>query len=184
MKNLTLPNIIASVRILLAPLFLFLLLQTKNTSDLGTIAWLNYFAALIFTVASISDFFDGYIARAWNQRTKLGEILDPLADKMLILAAFLGLMLIDRANVWAVYIILVREFFITGFRVVLASENISVKASFSGKLKTTFQMIAVGFLTMQWDFGCHLSQILLWIAVALTLFSGANYIISYIKQAK
>lgn len=178
MKNLNLPNIIASVRIALAPLFLYLLLLTKQTSDESSIAWLNYFAALVFSIASISDFFDGYIARAWDQRTKLGEIIDPLADKMLILAAFSGLMLIDRANVWAVYIILVREFFITGFRVVLASENISVKASFAGKLKTTFQMIAVGFLTMQWAFG----DVLLWIAVALTLYSGADYIISYIKH--
>ena len=102
MKNLNLPNAIASVRILLAPLFLFLLLQTKSTDDAGAISWLNYFAALVFSIASISDFFDGYIARAWDQRTKLGEILDPLADKMLILGAFLGLAMIDRANVWAV----------------------------------------------------------------------------------
>ena len=178
MKNLNLPNVIASIRILLAPLFLFLLLQTKSTDDAGAISWLNYFAALVFSIASISDFFDGYIARAWDQRTKLGEILDPLADKMLILGAFLGLAMIDRANVWAVYIILVREFFITGFRVVLAIENISIKANFAGKLKTTFQMIAVGFLTMQWVFG----ELLLWIAVALTLYSGATYIISYAKH--
>ena len=178
MKNLNLPNAIASIRILLAPLFLFLLLQTKSTDDAGAISWLNYFAALVFSIASISDFFDGYIARAWNQRPTPGDIFDPPAAHMLPLRPFLGLAMIDRANVWAVYIILVREFFITGFRVVLASENISIKANFAGKLKTTFQMIAVGFLTMQWVFG----ELLLWIAVALTLYSGATYIISYAKH--
>ena len=175
---MNLPNSLAIFRILLAPLMFYFLLQINGNNNEVEISWLNYFCALTFAVASITDFFDGYIARSWNQKTKLGAILDPLADKMLILGAFLGLAMIDRANVWAVYIILVREFFITGFRVVLASENISIKANFAGKLKTTFQMIAVGFLTMQWVFG----ELLLWIAVALTLYSGATYIISYAKH--
>ena len=76
------------------------------------------------------------------------------------------------------YIILTREFFITGFRVVLASQNISVQANFTGKLKTTFQMIAIGFLIMEWAY----AQLLLWIAVILTLYSGFAYILAYIKQ--
>ena len=175
---LNLPNILASVRILLAPLLLFLLLALKNETNEINISWLNYFCALIFALACMTDFFDGYIARSWDQKTKLGEILDPLADKMLILSAFLGLMMIQRASVWAVYIILTREFFITGFRVVLASQNISVQASFAGKLKTTFQMIAISFLMMEWAY----SQLLLWLAVALTLYSGFAYILAYIKQ--
>ena len=175
---LNLPNILASVRILLAPLLLALLLALKNQSDIVSISWLNYFSALIFALACITDFFDGYIARSWDQKTKLGEILDPLADKMLILGAFLGLMMIERASAWAVYIILTREFFITGFRVVLASQNISVQANFTGKLKTTFQMIAIGFLIMEWAY----AQLLLWIAVILTLYSGFAYILAYIKQ--
>ena len=150
---LNLPNILASARILLAPLLLFLLLALKNETNEINISWLNYFCALI---------------------------LDPLADKMLILSAFLGLMMIQRASVWAVYIILTREFFITGFRVVLASQNISVQASFAGKLKTTFQMIAISFLMMEWAY----SQLLLWLAVALTLYSGFAYILAYIKQNK
>ena len=128
----------------------------------------------------MTDFFDGYIARKWNQITKLGSIIDPLADKMLTLAGFLGLALIDRANVWAVYLILIREFFITGFRTVMVSENISVSASMAGKVKTVFQMIAIGFLTMQWKGG----EILLWIAVILTLYSGFEYIFAYLKNKK
>ncbi|MFW5619562.1 MAG: CDP-alcohol phosphatidyltransferase family protein, partial [Campylobacter hyointestinalis] len=95
-------------------------------------------------------------------------------------AAFLGLMMIDRANAWAIYLILIREFFITGFRVVMASENIDVSASIAGKVKTIFQMIAIGFLIMQWWGG----NILLWIAVALTLYSGLEYILAYIKNKR
>lgn len=178
--SLNLPNSLAFIRILLAPLLFFLLLELENRTNTAVISWLNYFCALIFVVASITDFFDGYIARSWNQKTKLGAILDPLADKMLTLAAFLGLMMIDRANAWAVYLILIREFFITGFRVVMASENIDVSASIAGKVKTIFQMISIGFLIMQWWGG----NILLWIAVALTLYSGLEYILAYIKNKR
>nr|MBP3724603.1 CDP-diacylglycerol--glycerol-3-phosphate 3-phosphatidyltransferase [Campylobacter sp.] len=177
---MNLPNALAVLRIILAPILFALLLALKNENDPVLISWLNYFSAVIFAVASLTDFFDGYIARSWNQKTKLGAILDPLADKMLTLAAFLGLMIIDRANAWAVYLILVREFFITGFRVVLATENINIAAKFSGKLKTTIQMIAIGFLCMQWWGG----EILLWVAVILTLYSGFEYIFNYAKMQK
>ena len=175
-----LPNILASFRVLLAPLFLyFLILAGNNDTDIHT-SWFNYFAGLVFVIASVTDFFDGYIARSWNQITKLGSIIDPLADKMLTLAGFLGLAYIDRANVWAVYLILIREFFITGLRTVMVSENINVSASMAGKIKTVFQMIAIGFLTMQWKGG----ELLLWIAVILTLYSGFEYILAYIKNKK
>lgn len=174
------PNILAMARIALAPLMFFLLLQINGESDMIAISWLNYFCALIFTLGGITDFFDGFIARSWNQKTKFGAIIDPLADKMLTLAAFLGLMIIDRANPWAIYLILVREFFITGFRVVLAAENIDVSAKFTGKLKTTLQMIAIGFLCMQWSG----AQLLLWVAVALTLYSGFEYVYAYVAHTK
>ena len=119
LKSLNLPNTLALVRIFLAPLMLFFLVA-RDYSMFQTwhFSWLDYFAGLIFVIASVTDFFDGYIARTWNQMTKLGAILDPLADKMLMLAGFLGLMLIDRASIWAIFLILCREFFITGLRVV------------------------------------------------------------------
>ncbi|AQW85851.1 phosphatidylglycerophosphate synthase [Campylobacter pinnipediorum subsp. caledonicus] len=175
--SLNLPNSLAFFRILLAPLMFYILINAQSNFSYVHISWINYFAGLIFVIASVTDFFDGYIARAWDQKTKLGAILDPLADKMLILAAFLGLMMIQRANPWAVYIILVREFFITGFRVVVASEGLNVSASIAGKIKTVFQMIAIGWLVMQWSF----SDALLWLSVILTLYSGLEYIITYIK---
>ena len=178
--SLNLPNALAFFRILLAPLMFFMLVNVPGIFTQIHISWINYFAALIFVIASVTDFFDGYIARCWDQKTKLGAILDPLADKMLILAAFLGLMMLGRASAWAVYLILIREFFITGFRVVMASDGVEVAASMAGKVKTVSQMFAVGFLLMSWPGG----ELLLWIAVALTLYSGFEYIFAYVKAMK
>ena len=178
--SLNLPNALAFFRILLAPLMFFMLVNAQGIFTQLHISWINYFAALIFVIASVTDFFDGYIARCWDQKTKLGAILDPLADKMLILAAFLGLMMLGRASAWAVYLILIREFFITGFRVVMASDGVEVAASMAGKVKTVSQMFAVGFLLMSWPGG----ELLLWIAVALTLYSGFEYIFAYVKAMK
>lgn len=176
---INLPNFLALVRIGLAPL-MFILLVDRNLSVFEGlhVSWLDYFAALIFVIASATDFFDGFIARNWDQKTQLGAILDPLADKMLTLAAFLGLMMIDRASPWAIYLILTREFFITGLRVAAVGEGKDIGASMAGKAKTVLQMIAIGFLMMNWPY----AQALLWAAVALTLYSGYEYIIGYTKK--
>ncbi|WP_267523487.1 CDP-diacylglycerol--glycerol-3-phosphate 3-phosphatidyltransferase [Campylobacter sp. MG1] len=179
---MNLPNLLASARIILAPI-LFILLTHSNTlvSEYGIhISWINYLAALIFTIASITDFFDGYIARSWNQKTILGEILDPLADKMLTLAAFLGLMMMGRVNEILVYFILVREFFITGLRVMIVADGLKIAANMSGKIKTTFQMLAIGFLLMDW-WG---KDILFYLCFFFTIYSGAVYVIEYAKASK
>jgi len=175
---LNLPNILASLRILIAPLMFWIILNPEIFTENGfDITWNYYFASLLFVIASATDFFDGYIAREWNQMTMLGAILDPLADKMLTLAAFLGLMMIGEASAWAIYIIIVRELFITGIRTVAVSEGLSVKASWAGKVKTVAQMIAIGFLLMHWPLGTEL----LWFAVFLTLYSGAEYLWGFKK---
>ena len=176
---LNLPNFLAFSRILLAPLMLWLLVGRNGAIFDGIhVSWLDYAAALVFVIASVTDGFDGFIARAWNQQTTLGAILDPLADKMLMLSAFLGLMLIDRANVWAVYLILTREFFITGIRVVAASKGLDIQASIWGKIKTLLQMFAIGFATMNWPY----AEFLLWLAVGMTLYSGFEYVMGYSKK--
>ncbi|MEJ5168446.1 MAG: CDP-diacylglycerol--glycerol-3-phosphate 3-phosphatidyltransferase [Arcobacteraceae bacterium] len=173
---MNLPNSLAMMRIAIAPLMLWFLVDRNNPIFSGWhFSWFDYFAGLLFVIASVTDFFDGYIARSWNQITKLGSILDPLADKMLMLAGFLGLMVIDRADVWAVFLILTREFFITGLRVVAVSEGKEIAASMWGKSKTVIQMVAIGFLIMNWPF----ATILLWLAVAITLYSGYEYIKEY-----
>lgn len=177
-NQLNLPNLLALFRIALAPLMLWFLIDRDNSLFASWHpSWFDYFAGLIFVIASVTDFFDGFIARAWNQMTKLGAILDPLADKMLMLAGFLGLMVIDRASAWAVFLILSREFFITGLRVMAVSEGKSVASTMAGKVKTVVQMIAIGFLIMNWPFATEL----LWLAVILTLYSGYEYVRDYFK---
>jgi len=167
------PNILAFIRLLLAPL-MFLFLVNQDLDIFRTIhpSWLNYFAAFIFVVASATDFFDGYIARTFNQVTTLGKILDPLADKMLTLAGFLGLMVIGSASPWAVFLILTRELFITGLRVSAVAEGIDIAASWMGKVKTVAQMIAIGFLLMHWPG----ATFILWLSVFFTLYSGYQYV--------
>ena len=178
-KALNLPNALALFRIALAPLMLWFLVDRDNSFfSLWHPSWLDYFAGLIFVIASVTDFFDGFIARSWNQMTKLGAVLDPLADKMLMLAGFLGLVVIDRASAFAVFLILSREFFITGLRVMAVSEGKNVASTMSGKVKTVVQMIAIGFLIMNWPFATEL----LWFAVILTMYSGYEYIRDYFKK--
>ncbi len=173
---LNLPNALASLRILLAPMMFWIILNPEYFTDAGYhITWNYYFASLLFVLASVTDFFDGFIAREWNQMTMLGAIIDPLADKMLTIAAFLGLMMIGEASAWAIYIIIIRELFITGIRTVAVSVGLSVKASWSGKVKTVVQMFAIGFLLMHWPYGTEL----LWFAVALTLYSGFEYLYGF-----
>jgi CDP-diacylglycerol--glycerol-3-phosphate 3-phosphatidyltransferase len=173
-----LPNSLALSRIIIAPLMFWIILNPQLFTDQGIhISWNYYAAALLFVLASATDFFDGYIARELDQITMTGKILDPLADKMLILAAFLGLMMTDAASPWAIYIIIVRELFITGLRTVSISEGIDIAASWAGKVKTVAQMFAVGFLLMHWPGG----DVLLWIAVALTVYSGAEYVVGFAR---
>lgn len=173
------PNTLAFIRLLLAPLmFLFLVNQDSVLFEGIHTSWLNYFAAFIFVAASATDFFDGYIARTFDQVTTLGKILDPLADKMLTLAGFLGLMVLGAASPWAIFLILIRELFITGLRVSAVAEGIDISASWMGKVKTVVQMIAIGFLLMGWPGG----EPLLWAAVVLTLYSGYEYVRDYFQE--
>ncbi len=175
---LNLPNQLALSRIAMAPLMFWVILTPELFTDNGWhITWSYYSAALIFVLASVTDFFDGYIARELNQTTMLGAILDPLADKMLTLAAFLGLMAVGDASPWAIYLIIIRELFITGLRTIAVSEKLDISASWAGKVKTVAQMFAIGFLMMHWPFG----EELLWAAVALTLYSGAEYLYGFRK---
>ena len=173
------PNLLAFIRLLMAPL-MYLLLVDRDWSIFAGIhySWLDYAAAFLFVLASATDFFDGYIARTFDQITTLGAILDPLADKMLTLAGFLGLMLLGRADPWAIYLILTRELFITGLRVSAVSQGIDISASWMGKVKTVSQMFAIGFLLMEWPGG----TLLLWIAVVLTLYSGYEYVRDFFRK--
>ena len=174
------PNILAFIRLLLAPILFFFLINQDATIFQGIHpSWMHFFAAFIFVIASATDFFDGYIARTFHQITTLGAILDPLADKMLTLAAFLGLMMIGVASPWAIFLIITRDLFITGLRVNAVAEGLEISASWMGKVKTVVQMIAIGFLLVQWPG----ATLLLWVAVGLTLYSGYEYVRDFFKHS-
>lgn len=180
-KNFNIPNLLAFIRLLLAPVMFFLLVNRDHSILEGIhYSWLDYMAAFIFVIASVTDFFDGYIARTFDQITTLGKILDPLADKMLTLAGFLGLMMMDRASAWVIFLILSRELFITGLRVSAVSAGLDISASWMGKVKTVVQMIAIGFLLMEWRGG----EEILFIALIITLYSGYEYVRDYFKNVK
>ena len=188
-KILNIPNMLAFIRVLMAPIMFWVILTPEFFTDQGIhITWVYYLAALLFVLASTTDFFDGYVARMLDQATILGKILDPLADKMLTIGAFLALMMTGDASPWAIYIIIVRELFITGLRTVAVAEGIDVGASIAGKVKTVTQMIAIGFLIMHWDLlnfvPFAVDNTLLWFAVILTVYSGVEYIIGFSKAFK
>lgn len=176
-----LPNFLTILRIFLAFLLLCIMLYGDILFQAPIhSSWINYFSTLLFCIASITDFFDGLIARKFSIISTFGEIFDPLADKLLMLSAFIGLLVLDRVNAWAVFLILSREFFITGLRVVAVSKGINVAASNLGKYKTGFQITAIALLLMDYSFASYV----LWLAVFITIYSGYDYVKSYLFESR
>ena len=130
-------------RVFLAPLVMvFLTLRGQFGNILG-LPFGDILAGLVFTIAALTDTFDGYFARKHGMVTNLGKIIDPLADKILVIAALISLVQLQRLPAWIVVIILSREFFVTGLRMVAASEGVVISASRGGKVKTVTQVIAI-----------------------------------------
>ena len=136
----------------------------------------NYIAAVIFIAASLTDFFDGYLARKHDLVTNFGKIMDPLADKLLVTSALVCMVQTGVVPGWMVIVILAREFAITGLRSVAASEGVVIAAAWSGKVMTVTQMIAIILLLVDISFLHIPAQIMLWVAVIMTVYSGAEYI--------
>lgn len=180
---MNLPNKITFSRILLIPIFIIILSIPVDWGEVevfhSNIPMTHLIAALIFMIASGTDWIDGYIARKHNLITNLGKFLDPLADKLLVAAALILLVEIDLAPAWVVILILSREFAITGLRLVAAGEGIVLAASNLGKLKTATQMVAIILLLLHnFPFGylqIPIDQIMLYIALILTVVSGYEY---------
>ena len=176
-------NKLTILRVILVPLFLAFML-------IDGFAW--QMAALVtFIIASLTDMLDGQIARKCNQITTFGKFADPLADKMLITAAFLGFMAQGVINVWAVMIMLVREFMVSGVRLAAVSEGEVIAASFWGKFKTVSQMVAVivAFLVLNIpvvseSMAYIITNVFVWISVVLTVASGADYLVKNWKLMK
>ncbi len=185
---MNLPNKLTVARIILAPLFLLFAVWDFP---------FHYAVALVvFIAAALTDMFDGKIARARGLITNLGKFLDPLADKMLTTAAFLLFMVTGQMNVWALMIVLTREFMVTSVRLLAAKDGTVIAASFWGKLKTVAQFIAIIYTLTALEFSTWQSGILsafalpeevfsvplivgevfIWISVVLTAASGTEYV--------
>ncbi|HOC08766.1 MAG: CDP-diacylglycerol--glycerol-3-phosphate 3-phosphatidyltransferase [Clostridiales bacterium] len=169
---MNLANRLTLFRIILVPVFMVFLLNK--------ITYGEYLAAGVFILAALTDSLDGYIARKHNQVTKLGKLMDPIADKLLVTAALISLVQMDKLSAWIAMVIIAREFVVTGIRSIAASEGQVIAASIWGKLKTISQVVAVvAIILNNFPFsyiGIPFDQIAIWTAVALTLISLADYL--------
>lgn len=175
-KIFNVPNTLSLIRVFLAPLvllFLSLRIDKPIASFLPEVSWGDAIAAAVFIIASLTDAFDGYIARRYKLVTTLGKFIDPLADKVLVIAAMLALIELGRLPAWIVMVIITREFIVTGLRLVAAAEGVVIAASKGGKLKTVCQIIALIMLILKIPGG----MILMWLAMILTVWSGMDYMI-------
>ena len=175
---MNLPNKLTIARVCMVPLFMVALMMNTGTS--------RVVAMVIFALASLTDMLDGKIARKYNLITNFGKLMDPLADKILTAAAMVCLVELGDLAAWIVVIILFREYAITGLRSVAASENIVVAANIWGKVKTVCQMFALMLLMLKPQImalcGINLGLWLMYVALILTVYSGADYVWKLNKQ--
>ena len=178
---MTLPNILTCIRVLLIPVFMALAYQEGDGFQTAALA--------VYVIACLTDYVDGKLARKNNQVTNFGKFMDPVADKLLVMAALVVLVDSGRMPSWVCIVMLAREFIISGFRLVAAGGGKVIAAGMLGKLKTVFQMsstvalmllVPVAGAPLLGHFGVVLANVLMYIAVALTIVSGAEYIIKNI----
>ena len=174
---LNLPNLLTYGRVAAVPVVVALLFWPNDH-------WARWSALAVYVAAAITDFFDGYLARAWSQQSSLGRMLDPIADKLLVASVLLALAAdrtIHGANLWAAIVILCREILVSGLREYLSELRVPVPVTAVAKWKTTVQLIALGFLIAGEAGEAILpgsvaaGVVLLWIAAILTLYTGWDY---------
>ena len=168
---MNLPNKLTVLRVILIPFFVAAVLFDEGDSQT-----FRYLAASIFIVASLTDLLDGKIARKYNLVTNFGKFMDPLADKLLVCAALVCLVELEQLPAWMVIVIVSREFIISGFRLVAAEQGIVIAASYWGKFKTTFQMIAIILMIVDLKVLNPVTSLCTWIALILTVISLVDYI--------
>ncbi|MDF2372267.1 MAG: CDP-diacylglycerol--glycerol-3-phosphate 3-phosphatidyltransferase [Rhizobiaceae bacterium] len=187
-QTYNIPNLLTYARILAVPLIVlcFFVEGRLHGSDMA-----RWSALGIYVVASITDFFDGYLARIWNQTSNIGRMLDPIADKLLVSSILLLLAAagtIAGWSIWAAIIILCREILVSGLREYLAMLKVSVPVTWLAKWKTTLQMIAIGFLLAGpagdkiIPYTTELGIILLWVAAVITMYTGYDYFRAGLKH--
>ena len=165
------PNKLTVARMILVP-FLVLFMLTGWGGDAN-----RYISLAIFVVASVTDWFDGKLARKYNLVTNFGKFMDPLADKLLVCSAMICFIELDKLPAWIVIIIIGREFIISGFRLVAADNDIVIAASYWGKFKTVSQMFMLILLIADLGGAFNMiAQVLIWVSLVLTIVSLIDYI--------
>ena len=165
------PNKLTIARMIIVP-FLVIFLLTGWGGEAN-----RYISLTLFVVASVTDWFDGYLARKNNLVTNFGKFMDPLADKLLVCSAMICMIDLKRLSAWFVIIIIAREFIISGFRLIAAENGIVIAANYWGKFKTASQMIMIILLILHFDgIFVILEQIFIWLSLALTIISLITYI--------
>jgi len=174
-----LPNLLTGLRIFIVPVVVIFLLPDKP----GQLR--SFLAALCFLIASLTDYFDGYLARKYDSVSSLGKILDPMADKLLIAATLVMLVHLDRAPGWMVAVILCREISVNSLRGMATTRGVVIQAEALGKYKMIFQIIATVALLIHYPFmifDFHVGGIyFLWIAMILGVWSGIDYFLKFFK---
>ena len=165
------PNKLTVARMIIVPsLVVFLLTGWGGDAN-------RYISLALFVVASVTDWFDGYLARKNNLVTNFGKFMDPLADKLLVCSAMICMIELNRLPAWFVIIIIGREFIISGFRLIAAENGIVIAANYWGKFKTASQMIMIILLILHFDgIFVTLEQLFIWLSLALTIISLITYI--------
>lgn len=166
MVPLNIPNALTMLRILAVPVVVVALLAEIPNGDL--------IAGIVFALAALTDGLDGYIARRRDDVTTFGKLMDPLADKLLIVAALVSLVALDRLQAWIAMVIIARELAVTGLRAVAVEQGVVISASWLGKVKTALQIAAVIALIAV-DPATTAVDVLVYAAVAATVISGADY---------
>jgi len=182
---LNLPTWLTVTRIFLVPLVVVVILTKPQFRIAGAHIDNETLGVVVFLLASLTDFLDGYLARKRNEVTTLGKLLDPIADKLLMSAAFISLVEVGVAPAWMVVIVVGREFAVTGLRSVAISQGIAIGASIWGKYKTMSQVVAVVLLIIGRKYlGAYffLGQAALWVVVVLALLSGADYFLKFSRK--
>jgi CDP-diacylglycerol---glycerol-3-phosphate 3-phosphatidyltransferase len=178
MNIFNIPNLLSLSRILAVPVFVILMLEKNPLHALV--------AGVVFSLASATDWLDGYLARRWGQVTKIGKLLDPVADKILIMSAMVVLVEIDVIRAWIAVVFIAREFAVTGLRSIAASEGIVIHAEKMGKLKVVAQTTAVIALVLNYYLNTTPLQYAGWcalgIAMVLSIYSAGQYFREYGKQ--
>ena len=179
---MNLPNKLTILRVIMIPFFVLALLYNGGENQT-----LRYVAAAIFIIASLTDMLDGKIARKYNLVTNFGKFMDPLADKLLVCSALICLVELKELPAWMVIVIISREFIISGFRLGASDTRVVIAASYWGKSKTTFQMIAVVLLIVGIPALSMVTTAVVWIALVLTVISLVDYIaknVNVLKEGK